>query len=157
MQVSSFSISYKSLLPNADGKSIVVLQRYVSTVDHVNRHQYTCVKIMKNALPPVARYDDCTMLKKMHDSTNSTTLHNLLITPNALHDTIRSFQFRRIEARFRTSMLMVTGIVDTVPSRNDNLHIICIAVARLRQPSVFCPPKRKLKCFGQRVCTIAKF
>lgn len=51
----------------------------------------------------------------MHDS--------LYITLNGLHDTMRSFLFRCIEARFMASMLMVTGIVDTVPSQYNNLHI----------------------------------
>lgn len=60
-------------------------------------------------------WKNCTILRTMHDS--------LYITLNGLHDTMRSFLFRCIEARFRASTLMVTGIVDTVPSRYNNLYI----------------------------------
>lgn len=60
-------------------------------------------------------WKNCTILRTMHDS--------LYITLNGLHDTMLSFLFRCIEARFRASKLMVTGIVDTVPSRYNNLYI----------------------------------
>lgn len=58
----------------------------------------------------------CTILRTILDS-------SVYITLNGLHDTMLSFLFRCIEARFRASTLMVTGIVDTVPSRYNNLHI----------------------------------
>lgn len=59
----------------------------------------------------------CTILRTILDS-------SVYITLNGLNDTIRRFfLFRCIEARLRASMLMVTGIVDTVPSRYNNLYI----------------------------------
>lgn len=123
MQVCNFSISKESLLPNGDEKSIIVLQRYVSTVEHVYRQQYDCIYTDHKKMPlrqlhgmVFARcWKNCTILRTMHDS--------LYITLNGLHDTMLSFLFRCIEARFRASTLMVTGIVDTVPSRYNNLHI----------------------------------
>lgn len=124
MQVRNFSISKESLLPNGDVKSIIVLQRYVSTVEHVYRQQYDCIYTDHKKMPlrqlhgmVFARCWICTILRTILDS-------SVYITLNGLNDTIRRFfLFRCIEARLRASMLMVTGIVDTVPSRYNNLYI----------------------------------